>query len=433
MSSQSDTPKSHALLERALKVIPGGVNSPVRACGSVSDEPVFITQGDGSTICTADGQRLIDLVCSWGPLILGHANDEVLSAIAEAMSDGTTFGAPTELEVLFAEAVCEAVPSMEMVRAVSSGTEATMSALRLARGFTGRDLIVKIDGGYHGHADYLLVAGGSGVATLGIPGSPGVPKASAEQTLSVPFNDANAVKTLFEKHPDKIAAVIVEPITGNMGVVAPNDGYLQELHDLAKKAGALLILDEVMTGFRVDYGGAQTLYGIKPDLSCFGKVVGGGLPAACFGGRKDIMARLAPSGDVYQAGTLSGNPLAMAAGLKTLEILRRPGTYERLEDLGVRLESGLKEAAKSAGVPVVVQRVGAMLTMFFRDKPVQNFTDAKDCNLEQFGSFWRLMRRRGVYLPPSQFEAMFLSLAHTEGDMDDVALAAKQCFQELNP
>ena len=427
----TSTEKSLALMERAAKVIPGGVNSPVRACGSVGTKPIFIAQGDGAHVTSADGQRLVDLIGSWGPLILGHAHQEVLSAIAEAMGDGTTFGAPTALEVEFAETVCDAVPSLEMVRAVSSGTEATMSAIRLARGFTGRDLIIKVDGGYHGHADYLLVAGGSGVATLGIPGSPGIPKASAEQTLLMPFNDAAAAQALFDAHPDRIAAIIIEPITGNMGVVAPEKGYLEELRSIAHKAGALLIIDEVMTGFRVDYGGAQSLYDVKPDLSCFGKVVGGGLPAACFGGRRDVMGHLAPAGNVYQAGTLSGNPLAMAAGLKTLEILRRPGTYQRLEEVGDKLEKGLVKAAEEAGVPVVVQRLGSMLTLFFRGEPVKNFDDAKASNTEMFSAYWRRMREHDVLLPPSQFEAMFLSLAHTDSDIEHVIAAAAQSLKGL--
>ncbi len=417
--------RSQSIFERAKQVIPGGVNSPVRACRSVGVDPVFVAQGDGAYITDVDGNRYIDLIGSWGPLILGHCQAEILDAIAEAMSQGTTFGAPTEIEVRFAERIRDAFPSMEMVRAVSSGTEATMTALRLARGFTGKNKILKTDGGYHGHADCLLVSAGSGVATLGIPGSAGVPDGAARDTLVVPYNDLAAVEASFAEHGSDIAAIIIEPIAGNMGLVLPKPGYLQGLRDVTKKHGALLIFDEVISGFRVGYRGAQGLYNVTPDLTCLGKIVGGGLPAAAFGGRADIMQKLAPLGPVYQAGTLSGNPLAMAAGLKALHILGRPGNYERLDQLGKRLGDGLAAAAQAAGVPVTVNRVGSMVTMFFTSTPVVDYATAKTSDTAKFGAFFRKMRERGVFLPPSQFEAMFVSLAHTEEDVDQVVSAAR--------
>lgn len=417
--------RSQTIFERAKQIIPGGVNSPVRACRSVGVDPVFVAQGDGATITDVDGNRYIDLIGSWGPLILGHSHREILDAIAEAMSQGTTFGAPTEIEVRFAEVIREAFPSMEMVRAVSSGTEATMTSLRLARGFTGRNKIVKTDGGYHGHADCLLVSAGSGVATLGIPGSAGVPEGAARDTLVVPYNDLAAVEKTFAEHGSDIAAIIIEPVAGNMGLVLPQPGYLQGLRDITKKHGALLIFDEVITGFRVGYRGAQGLYGITPDLTCLGKIVGGGLPAAAFGGRAEIMQKLAPLGPVYQAGTLSGNPLAMAAGLKALDILGRPGNYERLEQLGKRLGEGLLAAAQAAGVPACVNRIGSMVTLFFAAGPVTDYASAKTSDTARFGTFFRKMRDHGVFLPPSQFEAMFVSLAHTEEDVDQVIAAAR--------
>jgi glutamate-1-semialdehyde 2,1-aminomutase len=419
-------PTSKELFERARRVIPGGVNSPVRACKSVGAEhPVFIDHGDGCLMYSVDGQKLIDLVGSWGPLILGHTHPEVLDAISEAMSSGTSFGAPTEFEVRFAELLCDAVPSIDQVRAVSSGTEATMSALRLARGFTGRPKIVKVEGGYHGHADFLLVAAGSGAATLGIPGSAGVTEGSAADTLLVPFNDLEAARQRFAESGAEIAAVIIEPVAGNMGTIPPGPGYLAGLRSLCDEHGALLIFDEVMTGFRVAWGGAQVLYDVGPDLTCLGKVVGGGLPAAAFGGRADVMARLAPLGDVYQAGTLSGNPLAMAAGIATLEILQRPGTYELLEQLSAALEDELVAAAEAAGHAAVVNRVGSMLTLFFQAGPVRNYAEAKASNTQMFGRYWNAMRERGVYLPPSQFEAMFVSLAHTDAEIAEIAEAAR--------
>jgi glutamate-1-semialdehyde 2,1-aminomutase len=405
-------------------VIPGGVNSPVRACRSVGADPLFIRRGEGGYIVDADGNRHLDLIGSWGPLIIGHAHPEVLAAVQAAMQSGTTFGAPTELEVEFAETLRRIVPSMEKVRAVSSGTECTMSALRLARGYTGRAKIIKTDGGYHGHADCLLVAAGSGAATLGIPGSAGVPAGAAADTIVVPYNDLAAVEQAFRAHPDQIAAIIIEPVAGNMGLVVPAAGYLEGLRALTTKHGAVLIFDEVMTGFRVAYGGAQALYGIRPDLTCVAKIIGGGLPAAAFGGRAEIMDKLAPLGPVYQAGTLSGNPLAMAAGLKTMEILGRPGTYERLEQLSSRLATGLLAATKAAGVPACVNRVGSMLTLFFTAGPVTDYATAKHADTERFGRFFRGMRERDVFLPPSQYEAMFVSLAHSDADIDHVITAA---------
>jgi glutamate-1-semialdehyde 2,1-aminomutase len=425
-------PRSRDLFEKAQKSIPGGVNSPVRAFKSVGGDPVFVARGKGARLWDVDGKEYLDFVGSWGPLIVGHAHPEVLEAIAAAAADGTSFGAPTEREVRFAERIRGILPSIEMVRAVSSGTEATMSALRLARGFTGRDKIVKIDGGYHGHADMLLVEAGSGAATQGISGSAGVPQGAARDTLVVPWNDLAAMRTLFELPGNRgqIAALIVEPIPGNIGCVPPRPGYLEGLRELCTEHGVLLVFDEVMTCFRVAWGGAQLRYGIKPDLTCLGKVVGGGLPAAAFGGRADVMSKLAPLGPVYQAGTLSGNPLALAAGLATIEILSRPGSYEHLEKLGARLEAGLRAAAAEAGIPAQLNRVGAMFTSFFSAEPVVDYASAKKSDTQRFGRFFRGMLARGVYLAPSQFEAAFLSLAHTEADIDAAIAAAREALAE---
>lgn len=427
MSSQ----KSGQLFERASAVIPGGVNSPVRACRSVGQDPVFIARGEGCRLTDADGNTYIDMISSWGPLILGHAHPAVMDAARSAIAAGSTFGAPTELEVRFAEAICRAVPSVAKVRAVSSGTEATMSALRLARGFTGRDLIIKADGGYHGHADFLLVAAGSGAATLGIPGSKGVPAGVARDTLLVPYNDLDAVEQTLSAHKDQVAAIIIEPIAGNMGVVPPADGYLQGLRELTRTHGALLIFDEVITGFRASLGGAQAHYGVEPDLTCLGKIIGGGFPAAAFGGRADIMDALAPDGEVYQAGTLSGNPVAVAAGLKTMELLSEPGVYQRLDELGKKLAEGLLAAAAQAGVTACLNRVGSAMTLFFAAGPVTDYASAKTADTGRYGRFFAAMRERGVYLAPSQFEAMFVSLAHTDADIDEVLSKAGEALRAI--
>jgi glutamate-1-semialdehyde 2,1-aminomutase len=424
-------PRSRELFARAAGIIPGGVNSPVRAFRAVGGDPLFLARGAGARVWDVDGREYLDFVGSWGPLILGHAHPDVIAAITAAAARGTSFGAPTELEVRFAEALRAAVPSLEMVRCVSSGTEATMSAIRVARGYTARDKIVKVDGGYHGHADFLLVEAGSGAATLGIPGSAGVPAGTARDTLVAPWNDLDAMRALFAANRGQIAAVIVEPVCGNMGVVPPASGYLAGLRELTASEGALLVFDEVITGFRVAFGGAQARYGIAPDLTCLGKIVGGGLPAACFGGRADVMSRLAPLGPVYQAGTLSGNPLALAAGLTAIELLSRPGTYDRLEGLGARLEKGLRAAAAAAEIPCTVNRVGSMLTGFFHPGPVTDYASAKKSDTAGYGRFFRAMLARGVYLAPSQFEAAFVSLAHTDEDIDQACAAAAEALREV--
>ena len=421
---------SKALFERATRVIPGGVNSPVRAARSVGDDPVFLSSGEGATVTSADGDTFIDLLGSYGPLILGHAHPEVVETIQAVARQGTSFGAPTELEVKFAESITAAVPSIEKLRAVSSGTEATMTALRTARGYTGRTKVIKAEGGFHGHADFLLVAAGSGAATLGIPGSAGVPESCARDTITVPYNDVDAVRAALATHKDDVAAVIVEPVAGNMGVVPPAQGYLEGLRELTRDHGALLIFDEVITGFRVAFGGAQERYGVTPDLTCLGKVIGGGLPAGAFGGRAEIMDVLAPEGKVYQAGTLSGNPLAMAAGLKTLEILKRPDTYDRLEALGARLEQGLARAAADAGVKMTINRVGSVLTPFFCEGPVTDYASAKTSDTERFARFYRGMLARGVLFAPAQFEGMFLSLAHDPAHVDDVVQRAAETLSD---
>jgi glutamate-1-semialdehyde 2,1-aminomutase len=417
--------KSDALYRRALKLIPGGVNSPVRACKSVGAKPLFIREAQGAEIVDVDGNRYIDYIGSWGPMILGHGHPAVAAAIEKAIGRGTSFGAPTELEVELAEMVIAAVPAVEMVRMVNSGTEAAMSAIRLARGYTGRDLVVKFDGCYHGHADTLLVAAGSGVATLGIPGSPGVPRPTARHTVSLAYNDAEGFARFMGKEGDRVAGVIVEPVAGNMGLVAPQPGFLETLRRLTEKHGALLIFDEVMTGFRVAYGGAQARYRIRPDLSCFGKVIGGGLPVGAYGGRRKIMASVAPQGPVYQAGTLSGNPLAMAAGIATLKQLQKKGFYEALEKKSARLAQGLARAAAAAGVPAQVDHVGSMLGIFLCDRPVRSFADAKRADLDRFARFYQGMRAAGVYIAPSQFEALFVSAAHTTAQIDRTIAAAR--------
>lgn len=429
---------SRALFARAQKRIPGGVNSPVRAFRSVGGEPVFVRRAEGAHIEGADGKRYLDYVGSWGPMILGHAHPAVIDAIVTAARDGTSYGAPTEREVLLAEALCEAVPSMQMVRLTSSGTEACMSALRLARGFTGRSLIVKFQGCYHGHADFLLVKAGSGLATMGVPDSAGVPESVAKATLTAPFNDLAAVESLFAQRGDDIAAVIVEPVVGNMGCVPPAPGFLEGLSALCKSRGALFVIDEVMTGFRLAFGGAQERFGLGPDvadITTLGKIAGGGMPLGAFGGRADVLAKLAPLGPVYQAGTLSGNPVATAAGLATLALLRDRAAfggdpYAKLEATGAALEDGLRDAAKSAGVPVTIQRVGSMWTVFFTDAPVRSWDDAARCDTARFGRFHRAMLKRGVYLPPSQFEAAFHSLSHGPAEVEATIRAAREAFAE---
>lgn len=422
---------SEKLFIQAQKVIPGGVNSPVRACLSVCAKPVFIQRGEGSRVFDADGNAYIDYVGSWGPMILGHTHPDVIEAIRGVLGRGTSFGAPTDLETELAEMVIEAVPSVEMVRMVNSGTEATMSAIRLARGVTGRDLLIKFDGCYHGHADTLLVAAGSGVATLGIPGSPGVPEAFVQNTLSLPYNDVERVTDVVSKKGDNIAAIIIEPVAGNMGLVPPEPGFLEALRKLTQDHGIMFIFDEVMTGFRVAYGGAQALYGVMPDITCMGKVIGGGLPVGAYGGSKEIMKKVAPEGPVYQAGTLSGNPVAMAAGIATLKSLQHPGFYETLEARSAMLEAGLREAVRKAGVPAVTNRVGSMMGLFFTEKRVSNFAEAQTSDLEFFAEYFKGMLEQGIYLAPSQYEALFVSSAHNEGDIQATILAATQVFGAL--
>jgi len=424
-------PQSRALFERARRVIPGGVNSPVRAFRSVGGDPLFIARAAGCRITDADGREYVDYVGSWGPMILGHAHPAVLAAARAALENGSSFGAPTELEVRLAEAIVAAVPSVEVVRLVNSGTEAVMSALRVARGFTGRERILKFAGCYHGHSDGLLAQAGSGLATLGIPECPGVPAAFTALTTTVPFNDLEVVSAALGAHPAEYAAVIVEPVAGNMGCVPPAPGFLEGLRDLTARHGALLVFDEVMTGFRLAYGGAQERFGVTPDLTTLGKVVGGGFPLAAYGGRADVMAHVAPAGAVYQAGTLSGNPVAVSAGLAQLELLRDGAAYELLETRGARLEAGLRAAAAAAGVPATVNRVGSMITTFFTPGPVRNYEEARGSDTERFGAFFRGMLAEGFYLAPSQFEAAFLSTAHTEADVDATVAAAARCLLTL--
>jgi glutamate-1-semialdehyde 2,1-aminomutase len=417
--------KSEQLFERAQRLIPGGVNSPVRAFRSVGGNPPFIAHGKGSHIYDVDGNDYIDYVGSWGPLLLGHCHPDILSALEGALAIGTSFGAPTEHEIELAEAICDAVPSIEMVRLVNSGTEATMSAIRVARGFTGRDLTIKFEGCYHGHVDSLLVKAGSGLATLGIADTRGVPTGFADTTIALPFNSVDAVEQAFQKHGDRIASVIVEPVVGNMGCVPPQPGYLQALREITAKHGALLIFDEVMTGFRVAFGGAQQRYGIHPDMTTLGKVIGGGLPIGAYGGRADIMQCVAPVGPVYQAGTLSGNPLAVAAGLAMLRYLKaHPEVYDQLESRAVALTA-------NAPAGVTVNRVGSMFTFFFTDQPVTDWESAKRSDTAKFGKFFRHMLERGIYLAPSQFEAAFMSAAHTEEDVAKTVEAAEEAFRLL--
>lgn len=421
---------SRTAFEEAKQYIPGGVNSPVRAFKSVGLTPVYVDRGEGSRIYDIDGNSFIDYVCSWGPLIMGHAHPEVVKALQETAVKGTSFGAPTLLETEMAKTVVERVASVDIVRMVNSGTEATMSAIRLARGYTGRSKILKFEGSYHGHADSLLIKAGSGVATLGLPDSPGVPEGVAINTITVPYNDLEGVKIAFERYGNEIAAIIVEPIAGNMGVVPPLPGFLEGLRKVTTGYGALLIFDEVMTGFRVDRGCAQGLFGMDPDLTCFGKVIGGGLPVGAYGGKREIMEQIAPSGPIYQAGTLSGNPLAMAAGYSTLKLLT-PEVYTRLETLGARLEAGLNRNAQETGIPLTINRVGSMVRPFFTEGPVFNFETAKTSNLDLFKRYFGKMLDQGISVPPSQFEGMFVSAAHSEQDIDDTLEGHYQALKSL--
>lgn len=421
--------RSHEAFQRACRVIPGGVNSPARAFGAVGGEPPFIERGEGAYLFDIDGHKYIDFIGSWGPMILGHGHPAVRAAVVSALEHGSSFGAPTNRETEIAEAVVAAVPSIEKVRFVSSGTEAAMSAVRVARGVTGRKKIVKMTGHYHGHVDALLVQAGSAATTLGTPNSPGVTPGATEDTLLCPFNDASAVAALFGQYPGQIAAVLLEPVAGNMGLVPPRPGYLEPLRELTAREGALLVFDEVMTGFRLAYGGAQERFGVTPDLTILGKIIGGGLPAAAYGARAGIMDHVSPAGPIYQAGTLSGNPLAMAAGLTTLRILRDESPYSRLESLAARLADGLDRAATDAGAPHVVQRVGSMFTLFFRAEPIHNYEEAKQSDTALFGRFFWEMLARGVYLPCSQFESAFVSASHTEADIDHTIAAAAEAIK----
>ena len=425
------TTKSEEIFAAAQKLMPGGVNSPVRAFKSVGGQPIVFDRVKGAYIWDVDGNQYIDYVGTWGPAICGHAHPEVLAALHDALDKGTSFGAPCYLENVLAEMVIDAVPSVEMVRFVNSGTEACMAVLRLIRAFTGRDKIIKFEGCYHGHADMFLVKAGSGVATLGLPDSPGVPKSTTANTLTAPYNDLEAVKKLFAENPDQIAGIILEPVVGNAGFIPPDAGFLEGLRVLTQENGALLVFDEVMTGFRIAYGGAQEKFGVTPDLTTMGKVIGGGLPVGAYGGRRDIMQMVAPAGPMYQAGTLSGNPLAMTAGIKTLELLKRPGTYEQLDRITKKLSDGLLQVAQETGHAACGGQISGMFGFFFTAGPVHNYEDAKLSDTAKFGRFHRGMLEHGVYLAPSQFEAGFTSLAHTDADIDRTIAAARQVMQNL--
>ena len=420
--------KSKAAYEAANKVIPGGVNSPVRAFRAVGDYPIFIESGQGAHVTDIDGNELIDFICSWGPLIFGHNDPVVQEAVMSAVQKGTTFGMPTEIETLMAKKIVELIPSIEKVRMVSSGTEATMSALRLARGYTGRDKIVKCGGCYHGHADHLLIQAGSGALTFGVPSSPGVPENIAHETLTATYNDIESFKSLFAEYQNEIAAFIIEPIPGNMGLILPEEGFLEALRELTKENGSLLIFDEVISGFRASLGGAQKRFGIMPDLTCLGKIIGGGLPVGAFGGRADIMDHLAPVGDVYQAGTLSGNPLAMKAGYTTLCELQKRNPYADLDARAKRLKEGLAAAADAHGVHVTINQVGSLLTVFFTDRSVHTYEDAQTSSVDQYRIFFQALLAEGIHLPPSQFECWFISTAHTDADIEKTIQAAEKAF-----
>lgn len=423
--------KSARLFAKAEQLIPGGVNSPVRAFRSVGGQPLFIKKARGPYLFDVDGHRLIDYVLSWGPMILGHAHPKILKAVIAAVKNGTSYGAPCELEVELASLIVQSIPSIEQVRLVNSGTEAVMSALRLARAFTKRHRILKFEGCYHGHADYLLVKAGSGLATLGIPDSPGVPEAVASLTITAPYNDIKATQRAVETHAKDLAAIIVEPIAGNMGVVPPHPEFLPWLREITRRFDILLVFDEVITGFRVHKGGAQALYHIEPDLTCLGKIIGGGFPIGAYGGRKEIMQLVAPVGPVYQAGTLSGNPVAVAAGLETLRLLKTPGLYKALGKKAETLEEGLREAAQQVGLPFQQTRVGSMLTGFFSDGPVTDYASARRSDTARYAKFFHGMLRNGLYIAPSQFEAMFLSTAHTDTHIQHTIVAAQKVFQSL--
>jgi glutamate-1-semialdehyde 2,1-aminomutase len=423
--------RSTQLFRQAVQFIPGGVNSPVRAFRSVGSDPLFIKKASGPYIYDEDGNSFVDYVGSWGPMILGHCHPQVVAAIKSAVDNGASFGAPTELEIELAEMVIDAVPSIEMVRMVSSGTEATMSAIRLARGFTGRDDILKFSGCYHGHSDSLLVKAGSGAATFGVPDSPGVPADFAKHTLTAVYNDLDSVRKLVVANPGSIACIIVEPVAGNMGTVPPREGFLEGLREICTREGIVLIFDEVMSGFRVAYGGAQEVYGVTPDLTTLGKIIGGGLPVGAFGGKKEIMSQLSPAGGIYQAGTLSGNPLAMTAGIETLKLLKQDGFYKKLEEKSAFVAQGIAKAAKAAGYPIYSTRVGSMFCAFFSKDPVQDWDSAAKCDTKAFASYFRGMLEEGIYLAPSQFETAFVSIAHSEADMEKTIAAAAKCFKSL--